>query len=579
MGWNKNKKKGAAPSPEPVPRPTSAGTVLSPLEKAVEAREEQAALADRLAGIDVAHLLRPETDPTLLDHAEAERRRVHALELTRSREVRELKVNRDYEQLRREVDTEATWAQARQERVSRQVQRGIADADHAARDVAAIEGALDETRPATAATKLARVQERIVAAFLLFGGAGSVLSAIGIAHAIQAGTTAGWAAATIAAAIVEVPSTTLASFVIWSQGLLQRLNRADVAIKEEDGTTVRVDPMASLPGWVRTLAWRVVAGLLAFSVLVNGWGAFWVGVGLWGVIGAVGAVIAAASALLGWAYSLQSSAIISANMASPGVADSLEERRRVASGADIPWQAPETGQEHGQTPDAPVGEKELSTMLEALLAHEDTRRRVVDVIADMETAISPLPDDASGLAPDDAESTPEIEHGPTRSDLRELSRGETDKTVDDNGFAKSDLGEHAPESAENTDSGSARSDQAEHTPQVAPTNAATRAAAERADQRRADALNLWEQGWCAPEIAAQMSRDKRTVRSYLADQGVTAEEMDQRIRDRVAAYIEHKGPEVKTRALARDLHLTRTEAKDARERLAAEGVQVYDPNQ
>ena len=565
MGWNKNKKKGAAPSPESVPRPTSAGTVLSPLEKAVEAREEQAALADRLAGIDVAHLLRPETDPTLLDHAEAERRRVHALELTRSREVRELKVNRDYEQLRREVDTESTWAQARQERVSRQVQRGIADADHAARDVAAIEGALDETRPATAATKLARVQERIVAAFLLFGGAGSVLSAIGIAHAIQAGTTAGWAAAIIAAAIVEVPSTTLASFVIWSQGLLQRLNRADVAIKEEDGTTVRVDPMASLPGWVRTLAWRVVAGLLAFSVLVNGWGAFWVGVGLWGVIGAVGAVIAAASALLGWAYSLQSSAIISANMASPGVADSLEERRRVASGADIPWQAPETGQEHGQTPDAPVGEKELSTMLEALLAHEDTRRRVVDVIADMETAISPLPDDASEL-------TPEIEHGPTRSDLRELTDGDNGP---EDGSTVSDLGEHAPEAPEEPEDGSTVSDQAEHDEDAAPTDAATRAVTERAARRRNDALALWDQGWCAPEIADQMGQTKRTIRGYLADQGVTADQMDQRIRDRVAAYIEHKGPQVETRSMARDLHLTRTEAKDARQALAEAGEQVF----
>nr|WP_012954653.1 helix-turn-helix domain-containing protein [Nocardiopsis sp. 90127]ABD48729.1 pSQ10.6c [Nocardiopsis sp. 90127] len=529
------------------------------LERAVAAREHQAALADRLAGVDVKRLQRAETDPALLTHADTERTRVHALELTRRREIRELEVNRGYDRLRREVEVEDAWATARTERVHRRVQRGLADADHAAKDVEAVEGALDETRPATAATKMARSQERIVTAFLLFGAAGSVLSAAGIAHALHGGTSAGVAGAIVAAAVVEVPSTLLASFVIWSQGFLQRLNRSEVSLQEEDGTTVKVDPLAALPEWTRTLAWKVVIGLLAFSVLLNVWGMAWVGVGMWGALGAGGAVIAAASALLGWAYSLQSSAIIAANLASPGVTDVLEERRRVASGADIPWQAATETPESGRPP---VGESELGAVLEALLAHEDTRRQVVDVIADMETAISPFPDDAASL------TGPET--GSARSDLRELPE---DETGAETGSAWSDQAEHEPEPVEEPETGSARSDQAEHAP--APSNApAVRAASEAADQRRADALALWEQGWSAQEIAAQMNRDKRTVRGYLTDQGVTAAAMDQRVRERVAAYIEVHGQDVQTRPMAADLHLTRSEAKAAR---AALGLEHRNP--
>lgn len=556
MGWKERKRKRKDVAP--VPRPADPHSVL---ERAVAAREHHAGLADRLAGVDVKRLQQAETDPALLEHADTERQRVHALELTRRREVRELEVNRGYDRLRREVETEDTWAQARTERVNRQVQRGIADADHAAKDVQAIEGALDETRPATAATKLARFQERVVAAFLVFGAAGSVLSAIGIAHAVHGGTGAGAGGAIATAAILEVPSTLLASFVIWSQGLLQRLNRAEVEITEEDGTAVRVDPLAALPQWTRTLAWKVVAGLLAFSVLVNIWGLVFVKVGVWGALGAVGAVIAAASALLGWAYSLQSSAIISANMASPGVTDALDDRRRVAAGADIPWESAE----HDQGREAAVGTQpggELSAVLEALLAHEDTRRQVVDVIADMETSISPFPDDAASLAEPTLDETA-IEDAPTDSDLPELTGGET---VEGNGSARFDQAEHASKPAEEGEDGSARSEQAERDQ----TDAATRAASERADQRRADAVALWEQGWCAPEIAAQMGRDKRTVRGYLTDQGVSGEEMTQRIHERVATYIEHQGQGVQTRAMARDLHLTRTEAKAARAVLGLE---------
>ncbi|MBB5495813.1 helix-turn-helix domain-containing protein, partial [Nocardiopsis metallicus] len=261
----------------------------------------------------------------------------------------------------------------------------------------------------------------------------------------------------------------------------------------------------------------------------------------------------------GWAYSLQSSAIIAANMASPGVTDVLEERRRVASGADIPWQAATETPESGRPP---VGESELSAVLEALLAHEDTRRQVVDVIADMETSINPFPDDAASLT--------DSKGGSARSDLRELPEN---TGGDQNGSAVSDQAEHAPESEEETEAGSAGSDQAEH--EVEPVNApAVRAASEAAEQRRTDALALWEQGWSAQEIAAQMRRDKRTVRGYLTDQGVTAAAMDQRVQERVAAYIEAHGQDVQTRPMAADLHLTRSEAKAAR---AALGLEHRNP--
>lgn len=567
----KNKRK---PTQSPVaPARQDPGKAL---DEAVAAREHQAALADRLAGVDVTRLQQATTDPTVLAHADAERTRVHTLELTRRGEIRELEVNRSYDKLRREVEVESTWATARTERVNRQVQRGLADADHAAKDVEAVEGALAETRPATAATKAARWQEPVVGAFLVFGAAGSVLSGVGIAHAIYGGTSAGVIGAIATAAILEVPSTLLASFVIWSQGLLARLNRADVSIQEEDGTTVRVDPLAALPAWTRTLAWKTVAGLLGFSVLVNLWGALWIGVGIWGALGAVGAVIAAASAMLGWSYSLQSSAIIAANMASPGVTDALDERRRVASGADIPWQVAETGDRQDRTDPAPAGETELSAVLEALLAHEDTRRQVVDVIADMETALTPLPDDASELQPSERSTPPAIEDGPTESDLREHP-DEVDEA--EHGPTESDQAEHDPEPSTEPEDGSTESDLREHSDEEAVTNAATRAVTERADQRRADALVLWNQGWCAPEIAHQMSQTKKTIRGYLGAQGVSAGDMERRIRDRVAAYIEHKGPGVETRVMAADLHLTRTEAKSARRALAEAGVRVFDTEQ
>ena len=562
--FDKKTKKHQAPAPRPIN-----GSTASPLEQAVKAREEQAQLADRLAGVDVAHLQQAETDPALLEHADTERQTVHALELTREREVRELAINRSYERQRREVEDESTWATAQQERTRRQVTRGIADADHAARDVDAIEGALDETRPATAATKLARAQEKVVCAFLGFGAAGSLLSAIGIANALHSGTTAAWSGAIATAAIVEIPSTLLASFVIWTQGFLNRMTRANVQVQEEDGTTVRMDPMAALPNWVRPLAWRVVAGLLAFSVLINLWGAAVVGVGMWGVIGAVGAVIAAASSLLGWAFSLQASAVISANMDSPGVSDSLEERRRVASGADIPWQ--DTTQDGGR----PAGGDLIDgQVLEALLAHEDTRRRVVDVIADMETALGPVPDDASDLTPPAA---PEVD-GPTRSELRELPY---ESAEPENGSTASDQHEHPAEAEEAAEDGPTVSDQEEHddTEEVPPTAEATRAVTERAETRRAQALALWEQGWCAGEIADQVNQTKRTIRSYLAEHGVHRADLEQRNRDRVKAYIDHEGPQITTRRLAEDLHLTRTEAKTARTQLAEDGVEAFPADQ
>ncbi|KOX11843.1 hypothetical protein ADL05_23070 [Nocardiopsis sp. NRRL B-16309] len=163
--------------------------------------------------------------------------------------------------------------------------------------------------------------------------------------------------------------------------------------------------------------------------------------------------------------------------------------------------------------------------------------------------------------------------------LIEASASTHRKTAPAANNAGSDLREHPNGAAPAPVPSNAGSDLGERPQEVQGAALARQRLIEQTARRRADAMALWKQGWCAPEIAHQMGRDKRTIRSYLAEEGVTATDMERRIRDRVQAYIEHKGPDTETRAMARDLHLSRNDAKDARERLAADGHQVYGTEQ
>ncbi|TMZ70517.1 hypothetical protein EMG21_27900 [Klebsiella pneumoniae] len=370
FGKRKNDEEKSRP---PAPEPGAAGPATAP-EGVVESYTAQAQAATRLAGVDVRHLQSWQTNPRTLADLEQARDAAHREAIGLWGERERINARAEHARARDTVERDRRWAQAAAAREDRAIGQGMAEADEAAADVEAITQARSATRPATAATRLARSQSRIAGAYLVGGAAGSVMSAVGIAAAVHAGTAAGlWAAAALAA-VVEVPTTLLASGVIWSQGHIARNTRTGARV-EPDGTRVRLAPQ--VPAWAGRLPRIAVALLLAVSVSINAWGVLGgASTGVLGVMGMVGAGIAALASLLGWAYSVQSAAVIAANMTDASVAGDLAERRRTAAGAYIPTR-------HTAAEDADTGqEQELQVpqrpgQVDAGTAHAEHIRRIM----------------------------------------------------------------------------------------------------------------------------------------------------------------------------------------------------------
>jgi hypothetical protein len=511
----------------------------------------QAKAADSLAEVDTTHLDTPHANPAALATLTAERTRTAREKIELDFERERLTARDEHQVLLDQIAQRRHRATAVTARSERAVTEGLADADEATEQLATIREFEREASPAAAATALTRAvrgwrREEFANAIV-----GSALSAVGIAALLVAVTSLTWWTAPLVAVAAEV---------VLTMRVVRLISQRATLAERHKGQSLSAEGRAAL-----VFMGRQIIALLAVSVLVNLAGLV-VATGWLGLIGVLGAVAAAVASWSAARVSVAVTETVRSNVKEWQGGDwerAREELRTRAAGAHIP--TPE------DAPTAPARQEQTE---------QDETERVRRILAGLaDEQIAALADrgtDALQALLDRTAPATEDRPGPARSDLRELAPGET---VANHGSAGSDLGEHTPEAPEETEDGSAEPDQAEHPAEPAPTDAATRAAAERADQRRADALTLWQQGYCVPEIAAQMGRDKRTVRGYLADQGVTTADMDQRVRDRVAAYIEHHGAAVQTRAMAADLHLTRTEAKTARERLAADGVQVYAPQQ
>jgi hypothetical protein len=533
--------------------PTSPDEPEVDLTEVVKAYAAQAAAADELAQVDTKRLDTPTANPNALATLNRERDAAAREKIELDFERERLVARDEHQALLDQIAQRRTRATAVTARSERAVTEGLADADEATAQLATIREFEAEASPAAAATALTRAvrgwrREEFVNAIV-----GSALSAVGIAALLVAVTSLTWWTAPLVAAAAEV---------VLTMRVVRLISQRATLAERHKGRELSQEGRAAL-----TFMGRQIIALLAASVLVNIAGLV-VATGWLGLIGVIGAVAAAVSSWSAARVSVAVTETVRSNVAAWQGSDwerAREELRARAAGAHIP-----TPEEAPPAPTNPVDTDPEQKETERI-------RRILAGLADEQiAALADRGTDAIQALLDRTPPATEDRPGPARSDLRELAPGET---VDEHGSAGSDLGEHAPEPAEEPVNGSAESDLGEHPSESAPTDAATRAAAERADRRRADALALWKQGWSAPEIADQMGRDKRTVRGYLTDQGVSAADLDQRIRDRVAAYIECHGVAVQTRAMAADLHLTRTEAKTARERLAADGVKVYAPQQ
>jgi hypothetical protein len=525
------------------------------LTEVVKAYAAQAKAADELAQVDTTHLDTPEANPQALATLTTERTRTAREKIELGFERERLVARDDHQVLLEQISQRRTRATALTARTERSVTEALADADEAAAELTEVRAFERSASPATATRRLMQAVRGWRREEFAYAIAGSGLSAAGMsALIIAAMSLTVWGAVPIAVALEVV----LTVRVIRLIG-----QRAELA-EQHKGQKLKAD---SAGAKALTFLTSQIVGLLAVSVLINLVGLLFFDTSILGALGAVGAGAAALASWSAWQASVAAAETVRSNVQAWQGGNweaARQDLRARAAGAHIPTldePAADTGRDQKAAPDA------------VEQAEADRLRRILAGLADEQiAALADRGTDALSVMLDRVRP----EAGPARSDLREHS---TDETVAEDGFADSDLAERTPEPAEATEDGSVDSDQAEREEDTTPTDAATRAAVERAEQRRTDALALWNSGWCAQEIAQQMGRDKRTVRTYLQESGVTADQMEQRVRDRVQAYIEHKGPHAETRAMAADLYLTRTEAKAARERLAADGIEVYAPKQ
>jgi len=219
----------------------------------------------------------------------------------------------------RRVDTEAAEAA---------ITYRLDERDRAADRIRRIEDARAAHDPATAAADLTRITTSRVRRYLAISWVMSALAAVGIGASIYLADWPLWMAIAIGLA-AEAGLSYLVGSIISDQSEARR--RIGLA-KSADGTRIDVD----LPRWVRVLPWAGVGSLLAASIGVNVYGFAVIGTGELGILGVIGAAVAALAVALAWAYSAQTAAIVTSLLADADIQAGADELAAVASGGRIP---------------------------------------------------------------------------------------------------------------------------------------------------------------------------------------------------------------------------------------------------
>ncbi len=331
--------------------PSPAESALEPDEDMVDAYLAAVEESDSLATTDATNLT-PRTNPRTLQHQMASQDRLHRelidLEDSRAR----LKAQREHERELERARREQRWAQAKADREDRAIGEAKADATEAAEDLAAIRGWEREESPATAARRVSRSRTRWAREFLAFSVVASAVSALGLASLVMAAMGAGLWAAAATGVVVETVLTVLVTRIIAFQAHLDTNRKGE---RPTEGLRGDVYP------------WVLMVGLLSISVALNGAGLV-VGTGLYGVVGMVGALVAALCAGMAWVSSNAAADVIAVNVKAFQGSEWKKHRAKLhqrAAGGDIPH--PETSEplaEDGEEGDAPAAALDADTLAE-----------------------------------------------------------------------------------------------------------------------------------------------------------------------------------------------------------------------
>ncbi|WP_148046412.1 tripartite tricarboxylate transporter TctB family protein [Halostreptopolyspora alba] len=358
----------------------------TPGEDVVDAYLAGVEEADSLAATDTTNVT-ARTNPRTLQHQMASQDALHRelidLEDARAR----LSATREHERELERARREQRWAQARDEREDRAIREATADATEAAEDLAAIRGWEREESPATAARRVSRARTRWAREFLAFSVVASAVSALGLASLVMAAMGAGLWAAVATGVAVETVLTVLVTRIIAFQAHLDTNRKGE---RPKEGLRGEVYP------------WVLMVGLLSISVALNGAGLV-VGTGLYGVVGMVGAVVAALCAGMAWVSSNAAADVIAVNVEAFQGSEWKKHRAELhqrAAGGDIPH--PETSEslaEGGQEGDTPAA------ALDADALAEQTAQIVAQRVMAHLTGgtASPDPSQDPELAPQDQE--------------------------------------------------------------------------------------------------------------------------------------------------------------------------------
>lgn len=280
------------------------------------------ASADALADARASQVTDPLSNPDTVGHLR-----------TRARELSLAEIDAQHDERSHALAVAARHRRVEVEAAETEIAYRLDERDRAADRIRRIEDARAAHDPATAAADLTRITTSRVRRYLVISWLMSGLAAVGIGASV---TLAGWPLpmAIAVGVAAEAGLSYLVASIISDQAEARR--RVGLA-KAADRTRIDVQ----LPRWVRVLPWAGVVGLLTVSVGVNTFGLI-MGTGELGLLGVIGACVAALAVLLAWAYSAQTSAIVTSLLADAGIQAGADELAAVAAGERIPTYTTQT---------------------------------------------------------------------------------------------------------------------------------------------------------------------------------------------------------------------------------------------
>lgn len=352
----KRKTPGKQPTSMPAPRQQR------PVDPVADYKQWVAS-ADALADARASQVTDPLSNPDTVGHLR-----------TRSRETSLAEIDAQHAERAHALAVAARHRRVEVEAAEAQITYRLAERDRAADRIRRIEDARAAHDPATAAADLARITTTRVRRYLVISWLMSGLAAVGIGASV---TLAGWPLPMAIA--VGVAAEAGLSYLVASIISDQAEARRRIGLSHDaEGTRIDVD----LPRWVRVIPWAGVAALLTASVAVNAVGVV-AGTGELGLLGVIGACVAALAVLLAWAYSAQTSAIVTSLLADAGIQAGADELASVAAGDRIPTYAP-AGASGAVSVDR-------DAVLAAIAANPDLIYAAIGAEVDTATAAAPGP--------------------------------------------------------------------------------------------------------------------------------------------------------------------------------------------